>query len=330
MSIGQNFLEGVAVPRPGSALVSVVIPCFNGQRFLADAIDSALSQDYAPLEVIVVDDGSTDGSYKIMESYGSQIAIVRQANSGPSAARNAGIRLCKGSYEAFLDCDDYWERDFARKMVAALEQSGAAIAYCGWQNVGLPGPRGQPFVPADYEADPQKVSLLLAGPRWPVHAAMVQREVVEQVGGFDARWMSCEDFAFWVRTAVSNRLVRVPEVLAYYRHHDGQMTKNRAQVARNHWLVQMEYLRENPQIQAGLDNKLLRRITHGRLLATGYRCFWDRDLESAQKIFRWVMRTGYGSLRDWKYTLPAALPLSLYRRLVGWFDTKADTISSSY
>ena len=310
-------------------LVSVVIPCFNGERFLAAAIDSALNQDYAPLEVIVVDDGSTDGSGRIMETYGSRITVVRQANSGVSAARNSGLRRSKGSYVAFLDADDYWQAEFASKMVAALQQSNAAIAYCGWQHVGLPGPRGTPFVPPDYEANDQKILLLLSGVRWPVHAAMVQRQVVEQVGGFDTRWTSCEDFAFWLYTATSQRLVRVPEVLAYYRHHGvSQLTSNRVQVARNHWLVQMDFLRQNPSIRNALGTETVRRITHGSLLARGYRCFWDRDLESAQKIFRWVMRTGYGSLQDWKYTLPAVLPLALYRRVVGWFDARPRTMNS--
>ncbi len=310
-------------------LVSVVIPCFNGERFLAAAIDSALSQDYTAMEVIVVDDGSTDGSHRIMESYASRIAVVRQTNGGPSAARNSGIRLSQGSYVAFLDADDYWRVDFVSKMVAALRRSNAAIAYCGWQNIGLPGPRGQPFVPPDYETDDQKILLLLSGVRWPMHAAMVQRQVVERIGGFDTRWPSCEDFAFWLCTATSQRLVRVPEVLAYYRHHGGlQLTNNRVQVALNHWLVQMDFLRQYPDIWEALGTETVRRITSGSLLARGYRCFWDRDLESAQKIFRFVMRTGYGSFQDWKYTLPAVLPLTLYRRLVGWFDARPHTMNS--
>ena len=305
-------------------LVSVIIPCFNGKQFLAAAIDSALNQKYSPLEVIVVDDGSTDGSDRIIESYGPRITSFRQPNSGLSSARNAGIRRSKGEYLAFLDCDDYWRVDFASKMVGMLERSGAGIAYCGWQNVGLAGPRGYPFIPPDYEADTQKSLLLVANTRWPVHAAMVRRSIVEQVGGFDTRWKSCEDFAFWIRAATSQRLVRVAEVLAFYRHHDGvQMTKNRSLIARNHWLVQRCYLRENPSIREALGTEAVQRITHGSLLDRGYRCFWDRDLEHAHKIFRSVMRTGYGSAKDWKYMLPALLPLSLYRRLIRWFDSSA-------
>lgn len=302
-------------------LVSVVIPCFNGEAFLATAIGSALAQGIESLEVIAVDDGSTDGSPRIMESYGSRIKVVRQANHGLPAARNAGLKVCRGRYVSFLDCDDYWRPDFASTMLSALETSGAAIAYCGWQNVGLTGGRGDPFLPPDYEADPEKHVLLLSGVRWPVHAAMVRRDVVEDVGGFDSRWTSCEDFAFWLRAAMTRRLIRVPEVMAFYRHHDGvQMTKKRAQVARNFWLIQREYLRGDPKLRRELGDETIRRITHGALLARGYDCFWDRDLASSQAIFRTVMASGYGALRDWVYMLPALLPLPLYRWMIGWRD----------
>jgi glycosyltransferase involved in cell wall biosynthesis len=304
-------------------LVSIIIPCYNGERFLAAAIDSALAQDCAPVEVIVVDDGSQDKSFAIMESYGTRITVVSQSNSGLPAARNAGIRVSRGRYIAFLDCDDYLRKDFAATMVSALHDSGAQLAYCGWQNVGMAGRRGEPFIPPDYESDSRKILLLVSGVRWPVHAALVRRELVEEVGGFDPKWGSCEDFAFWIRAATLRKIVRVPEVLAFYRHHgEAQMTKKRALIARNHWSVQMEYLRENPGVRDTFDRGTVRRITHGALLARGYSCFWDRDLESAQKIFRWVIRTGYGSLNDWKYMLPAVLPLPMYRRLVAWFDER--------
>jgi glycosyltransferase involved in cell wall biosynthesis len=311
-------------------LVSVIVPCFNGGTFIAEAIESALHQTYRPLEVIVVDDGSTDGSSSVIDSFGSRIKVIRQRNRGLPSARNAGIAASHGTYVAFLDCDDYWHMDFASRMVAALEESGAAIAYCGWQNIGLPGQRGDPFVPPDYESDSRKLFLLVSGVRWPVHAAMVRRDVIDELGGFDPKWTSCEDFEFWIRTSTCRTLVRVPSVLAFYRHHgEGQMTKKRAELARNRWLVQMEYFRANPNARAYIGDATLRQIAHGGLLERGYMCFWDRDLEAAHKIFRWVMRTGYGTTRDWKYMLPALLPLPVYRRLLRFIDRRDRSVRSS-
>lgn len=300
--------------------VSIIIPCFNGERFLAQAIDAVLGQTYPQCEVIVVDDGSSDGSAVIMQKYAKRIRVVRQANAGLPAARNAGIRVSTGVYLAFLDADDYWRHDFIEKMVQALEMSGAAIAYCGWQNVGLPGERDKPFTPPDYE-QPDKLEKMVVGVRWPVHAALTRREVVKALGGFDPKWSTCEDFAFWIRAATLYRLVRVAEVLAFYRHHDGiQMTKQRAVIARNHWLVQRDFLAQNPKIANELGRSLVRDSTHGELLKRGYECYWDRDLPAARAIFKIIMGAGYGTLEDWKYMLPAWLPLTWHQRMVQFRD----------
>ena len=93
----------------GSAgLVTAVIPVYNGQRYLGEAIDSALAQDYDAMEVLVIDDGSTDGSAEIARSYGDRIRYHYQPNGGLSAAQNAGVAGARGKFIAYLDCDDLW------------------------------------------------------------------------------------------------------------------------------------------------------------------------------------------------------------------------------
>jgi glycosyltransferase involved in cell wall biosynthesis len=89
-------------------LISVIIPVYNGERFLREAIDSVLSQDHSPFEVIVVDDGSADSSAILAESFGGVVQCVRQQHGGAAAARNAGVALSKGGLLAFLDADDVW------------------------------------------------------------------------------------------------------------------------------------------------------------------------------------------------------------------------------
>jgi glycosyltransferase involved in cell wall biosynthesis len=91
-----------------SEMISVVIPVYNGERFLREAIESVLSQDYPALEIIVVDDGSTDSSATIAESFGSVVQCMRQENRRAAAARNAGVAVSKGGLLAFLDADDVW------------------------------------------------------------------------------------------------------------------------------------------------------------------------------------------------------------------------------
>lgn len=298
------------------SLVSVIIPCYNSAAFLSESIDSALGQSYADKEVIVVDDGSTDDSPRVMSGYGNAIRVVRQANAGLSAARNAGIRAAQGRYIAFLDADDYWAPSFLEKMVAAAEETQAGIAYCGWQNVGLPGPRGQPFVPPDYETELDKSAVFFSNPRWPVHAALLRRDVLDLTGGFDPKWKACEDFALWIRVAPVFRLALVPEVLAFYRFHDGQMSKNRAGIAMNHLAVQIDYLHTTPAAARQLPRTMRRQLMYGRLLRSAFEAYWARDLQAARTLFRRVMRAGYGTPRDWMYMLPSLLPLPFHAALI--------------
>ena len=305
-------------------IVSVIIPCYNSAAFLREAIDCALGQTCQCQEVIVVDDGSSDGSPAIMAEYGDRIRIVRQANAGLPAARNAGIAVASGRYLAFLDADDYWREDFLEKMLARIEAvAGNAIAYCGWQNVGLPASRCQPFVPPDYEAMPNKRLLLLEHPRWPVHASMVPRALAVAVGGFDPTLRSCEDFDFWLKTALDAKLMRVPEVLAFYRHHPGQMTKRRAENALYQLHVQQRFFQGHPAVRKALGRNTTRRIQFGELRKKAFECYWDRDLDCARTLFRQMIRAAYGHLADWKYMLPALLPLSLHKQVIRLLENPA-------
>jgi glycosyltransferase involved in cell wall biosynthesis len=100
-------------------LISCIVPVYNGEQYLAEALDSILAQTYRPLEIVVVDDGSTDGTATVVSSYGSQIQYVKQGNAGPATARNRGLNIARGDYVAFLDADDLWcpqkmERQMAR------------------------------------------------------------------------------------------------------------------------------------------------------------------------------------------------------------------------
>lgn len=109
---------------PDAPLISVVIPVYNGAGFLADALDSVFIQDHRRLDVIVVDDGSTDESPVIAAAWAPAIRLIRQANAGAAAARNRGIEAARGDYLAFLDADDCWPAGRLQKLLAALEAPG--------------------------------------------------------------------------------------------------------------------------------------------------------------------------------------------------------------
>lgn len=303
----------------GLPAVSIVMPCFNGVAHLPTSVGSVLQQTLQSWELIVVDDGSTDGSYDWLESQTDpRLVRVRQSNQGVSAARNAGLARAQAAYVAFLDADDTWAPTFLERLVAALQSHPQAVlAYCGWQNLGLSGGRGQPFVPPDYET-PNKRETLFAGCRWPVHAALSKREAVLAAGGFNPALKNAEDYALWLELAGAAPIVRVAEVLAYYHFHGGeQASANRARAALHLLHAQQRYLARHPDFASLLGRSRTRELLFGGLLRTGFDCYWKRDLPAARAIFRRVMSAGFGKPKNWIYMLPALLPEPAHRALLG-------------
>lgn len=311
------------MPEP---LVSIVMPCYNAAEHLEASVGSVMTQSMEDWELIVVDDGSSDQSAAWFDAVDDpRVILISQDNQGVTRSRNNGIARAKGEYLAFLDADDWWSADFLEQMLAALEQHPKCeLAYCGWQNVGLPGKRGEDFVPPDYET-PGKIEILLDGCRWPIHAALTRTAIVRECGGFDLRFQTSEDYGLWLKVACLNPIVRAPRVMAYYLFHQQQRSQNKvaahqANKALNHRRLVSTFIHENPQVESRLTRAQIRRFTDGELLRRGYQAYWDRDLPSARKIFRAVMRSGYGGLRDWVYMLPSLLPQALHSALLQWRD----------
>jgi glycosyltransferase involved in cell wall biosynthesis len=302
--------------------VSVVMPCFNGERFLEESVRSVMEQTLHAVELIVVDDGSRDASpdivARLQAEFGDRLVHARQDNAGPYAARNHGLRLARGAFVAFLDADDWWARDCLAKLHAALDREpAAALAYCGWQNIGLEGGRGAPYVPPDYELEDKATRFLRAAAPWPIHAALVRRSVMDEVDGFDLDLPTCMDYDLWLRIGVARQIRLVPEVLAFYRHHQsGQITSTQWRQARNSWLVKRKFVRQHPHLVQHLSRPELRDLIDGSLLRRGYDNFWRRDLDSAQRIFRMSLLKGGWRPKDLVYLLPSLLPPGLYRKVV--------------
>lgn len=296
------------------------MPCFNAEKSIGKSIDSVYRQTFTDFELLVVNDGSTDGSLDILNELAKihdNLRVIDQANKGPGAARNHGIKEAAGEFIAFLDSDDSWHPDCLSKLHRALKtDTDAAIAYCGWQNIGLSPGRCKPFVPPDYEK-PDKIETLLRGCRWPIHGALTRKSAIAAVQGFNEQWTSCMDYDLWLKIASFNKIILVPEALAFYHHHDGeQITKNRLKIALNHWQIQLDFLATHPDIAQTLGSQKVAEITNGELLKRGFECYWKRDLETARTIFRKVMRQKYGSAKEWLYMLPSLLPFFLHRSLI--------------
>lgn len=298
--------------------VSVIMPAHNAARFISRGMASALGQSARELELIVIDDGSTDATASIVGHYGDpRVRLFRQPNLGVSRARNRGLQEATGVWVAFLDSDDEWAPDFIETMLCALTASpDSVLAYCGWQNVGLTGGRGQPWVPPDLEAGNKLPSLLDTCP-WPIHAALTRRDVLLQAGGFPEQYSHAEDYSLWLEVAAFRSIVRVPRVMAYYHWHDGpRATHQVVRMAAQRRMVLRDFVARHPQVHEVLSRDQVTELIEGKLLGEGFDRYWAGDLDEARGIFRLAMGLGLGSVRQWLLMLPAWLPADVHRRIL--------------
>jgi len=308
----------------GNALISVVMPCYNAEPYLAKAVGSALRQSYGNVELIVVDDGSTDASADLEATLAQQhvgrLTLLHARRVGPYPARNLGLQHARGEFIAFLDADDWWEPTTLEKLHAALVGADADLAYCGWQNIGE-GVISEPYVPPEYEkSDP--IEGFMRGCPWPIHAALAKRGVADRLGGFSERRFSSMDYDFWLRAlALTRNIVRVPEVLAYYRWHGpSQISAVKWRQVLDALAVQQDFIRTNPQLVAHLPAHRLRELTEGQVLKQAYRALWKRDIASAHKLFRHVAVARSFGVKELRHVLSALLPFPAYRWLVRLAD----------
>jgi glycosyltransferase involved in cell wall biosynthesis len=199
-------------------LVSVIIPVYNGERFLRPAVESVVEQTYRPLEVIVVNDGSTDSSEQILEEYAGRIRYFRQENAGRAAARNRGVDEARGEWVAFQDADDLWDPG---KLEAQMEvvQHEDTVVDCSMRVI-------------DGAGNLIRQDIRLPRPPWPTMVdwifncqvsmtAVARRRAIQAVGGFDpANRSGTDDYQLWLALVATGHKFRfVERPLASYRWH---------------------------------------------------------------------------------------------------------------
>ncbi|SOB79536.1 Glycosyl transferase family 2 [Sphingomonas guangdongensis] len=205
---------------PRHADYDVVIPCYNRGHVVADAVASVLAQDHAPARVVVVDDGSRDGSAAIVRGLaaanpGRVEAVAMPRNAGASHARNVGAGLCGSDWIAFLDSDDVWLPGAARALLGSQATAGADIVVGHFARVEQGGEPGDPE--CGWDGGDIRAALLsggVIGPSWSV----VRRTAVYAVGGFDPSFHNCNDWDFYTRAAAAGaRFHRIDTAVALYR-----------------------------------------------------------------------------------------------------------------
>lgn len=207
--------------------VSVIIPYYNGQRFIQQCIDSVLKQSYKNFEIILIDDGSTDEVDRVLELFGHQIRYLKQNKKGPAAARNYGIKEAKGEYVAFLDSDDIWlpkklklqvefldkNRDFSLVYsdLALFDENGV-IDENLYFSKGIPRPSGFIF------------KELVLNCLFSTVTVMIRKSIFDTSSYlFDEQLLIGEDYDLWLRLAKRYKIGYLSGVLAMYRQHSGSL-----------------------------------------------------------------------------------------------------------
>lgn len=211
--------------------VSLIIPVWNGENYLAEAIESALQQDYPNKEVIVVDDGSTDGTQNVIETFKSRILSLKQKNKGLGASRNTGIRASQGEYLAFLDHDDLWERTKISAQMKAMDEFGSLDPLI-FSEVK------QFICPRLSEEERKKISVNESNlPGYFAGTLLISRSRFEQIGFFLEEKLLGEFVDWYLRATEKNiPMITLNEITLYRRVHQHNMGRQKEQYSRTDYL----------------------------------------------------------------------------------------------
>jgi glycosyltransferase involved in cell wall biosynthesis len=251
-------------------LVSVIIPCYNGEAFLEEAIESALAQTYRPVEVIVVDDGSTDRSPAIAHRF--PVRYLRQYNRGLTETRNRGIRESKGDYVVFLDADDRLRPEGIEAGVCALLERPECAMIVGDHVFVSEDGRHLRDSHKDCLLNSHYQALLKSNFIEMISSVLFRRDVLEEVGGFDPGLRVAEDYELYMRIARKYPICCHSSVVSEYRLHRTNASRNSALMLSMTLQVlhrQVPYVRSHPSLWlAFLEGARVWRRQYGRQLAS--------------------------------------------------------------
>ncbi len=297
------------------SLVSIIIPCYNAQRWVAEAVDSCLAQTYAPIEIIVVDDGSTDDSIGVLRSYGERIRLVQQTHAGGSWARNHGFALSQGELIQYLDADDYLLPEKIATQVTLLQETGADVVYGDWRHEYCREEGTRELGPVNISDTHDDVLAALLGGWWTANLTLLfRRTVVERAGGWDESLAAGQDRDFFLSVALTGAGIRYqPGCHSIYRRY-GNYTVSTAN--QRHWLEGHIQLLEKAEhkllVKAHQDNM----ATYTQALALSYfnlaRISFHTDREKYRPLLQKALQL------DPQFRVPGSPIYRTFQRLLGF------------
>lgn len=283
-------------------IVSIVIPAFNAEKYIRESIDSILTQTFKNYEIIVVDDGSTDGTRIIIQQSYPSVRYFLQKNGGPAKARNVGIKEARGEYIAFLDADDFWLPTKLEKQIQYFNQH-PEVSFIFTENSMFDekGIVRHTLQKRDRLLKRDIVRSIFMSSYLATPTVIVRKTVFEEVGYFEENLFAAEDDNMWMRIAMKFKVGLIDEPLTMVRINRGSLTHNMENIKRG-VIGHLELLEKKyPDIERHLG-KLINRKYSSLHLSVGYDCFSRNQLKEARIEFK-------NSLRHWKFNLQALLYL---------------------
>ncbi len=213
--------------KPPPPRVSVIVPCYNAEEYIAETIRSVLEQSVEELELIVLNDGSEDGSEVVIQGFDDpRLVYVAKSNSGVADTRNQGVDRARASVIAFLDADDLYERSNLEKKIDFLDgHPDIGLVHCDLEHFDDSGPL-KTERRAECVGDALHAILEFRTVVNGVCCAVMHKRLFQEAGGFDTRLSTAADRDLWIRLAAQTRIGYIAEPLARYRRHPGQMHMN--------------------------------------------------------------------------------------------------------
>lgn len=296
-------------------LVSVILPAYNAQAYIAQAVDSVLTQDYANLELLVIDDGSTDGTANHPMLQDRRIRVFQQNNAGPAVARNLGLAHARGELIAFIDADDLWLPGKLTAQVNYLQaHPDISIVFGGFQR-WEPAANGSFVIPE--VPPPAGTTHTLTQPSGWIYTdllldsvvhiitAMVRRPVFDAVGLFDTQLPTGEDYDFWLRASRQFKIDQLARTLACYRIHSTSLTTI-ARPESNEYRVLTQALATWGAVGSDgqtVDATTLKNRLFGICFGHAYLHFWNGSRRQARKAFAQALGHSFWHPKVWAYWL---------------------------
>lgn len=298
--------------------VSVIVPTYNYARFIRDCLDSIFSQTFKDLEVIVVDDGSTDNTEEVLEKYRGDIHYIHQENKGLPAARNRGIRSAQGEFLAFLDSDDLWLPGKLEEQIRVLRKdTDMGIVFSDASAFSEEGVIQESILKEEDICIGQCFQRLFMGNYLVMPTVVIRKKCLDKSGMFDESLTAVEDYDLWLRISVFYRVGFVDKVLAMYRVHPSNMSRDFCRLLDNEIRVIRKVIEQYPDFVKKMGRKVPARLC---TLFNQYGLEWIRKGETrqAKKNFMKAIKARSWQLKSYYYLLATMAGRRGFERLRGF------------